>query len=444
MLDGSQQLAGAFSVNVTPSSPSCQTAAVAGVATLTCSITVPLTLPASGTYELATTTYDQPQTQPCSPSGSPRCAGNVLSASLMAASLQVNATNNVSIVLGGLAEGFTVTPVPSGFLQGNVAGLRIWGPQPQSVVVQAVDAAGFTITGAGAPVLGLTSALPAAQITSVSPGLFSVQASVSGSPAVVTPGTVTLTATATPVGSPATPFSQAIPLAIAHTAVFVSNGGSVPVFLDGNTTMSLTLTNTNSPRGIAVDANGTVYVGNHISPNGTVTECTAASEYAICTVPISGPQYIEGVAVDAAGNLWTSANGSDLLEYLAGQTTPAVDIPFASGNRGIAVDANGILWAANQSPSSMSGFMPPFSPTSVPFATLSGVDAPIELSADGSGNLWVADCGNGCGGSNTSVVAQYAPPIGSASIPAITLAGSNGVPSMRPRRCGSPTTAAVW
>ncbi len=118
---GGQQV-GTFSVNVTPSSTACQTVTVNGTPTLTCSLAVPLSLPASGTYELATTTYDQPQTQQCSPGGSPRCAGNVLSAALLTATLQVNAANTIAIALGGLASSFTVTPVANGFVSGSVAG----------------------------------------------------------------------------------------------------------------------------------------------------------------------------------------------------------------------------------------------------------------------------------------------------------------------------------
>ena len=424
---GGQQV-GTFSVNVTPSSTACQTATVNGTPTLTCSLTVPLALPASGTYEIATTTYDQPQTQQCSPSGAPRCTGNILSAALMTAPLQINAVNAISIALGGLANSFTVTPVPNGFVSGSVAGLSIWGPQSQTVIVSAQDAGGYTIAGAGAPALSLTSASPNVQITNPSPGVFTLQATASGSPAVVTPGTISLSATATPANSPATTFSQAIPLAIAHTAVFVSNGTSVAAYFDGNTTASIpSMPNTNnSPRGIAVDANGTVYIGNHVSP-GSVTECAAINAWSTCTTPITGGlPFNEGVAIDGGGNLWLTANGSDLIEYAAGQTTPSLDI--ASGQttlRGVAVDANGNLWAANQNPTSLTGYAPPFTVSSVPFATLTaaGVNAPIQLAADGSGNLWVANCGSGCpGGSASSTVTEFAPAIGSGSTPSVTLA----------------------
>jgi hypothetical protein len=444
---GGQQV-GTFSVNVTPSSPACQTVTVNGTPTLTCTLAVPLALPASGTYELATTTYDQPQTQQCSPSGTPHCAGNILSAALMTVTLQVNATNAIAIALGGLATSFTVTPVPNGFVSGSVTGLNIWGSQAQTVVVAAQDAAGDTITGAGAPTLSLTSASPNVQITSSSTGVFALQATATGSPAIVTPGSISLTATATPVNSPATPFTQTIPLAIQHTAVFVSTGGSVEAYFDGNTTASITsLLNTNSPRGVAVDANGTVYIGNHVSP-GTVTECPASNAWSTCTVPISvnpATPFIEGVAIDGSGNLWLTANGSDLIEYLAGQSSsPNLDI--STGNttlRGVAVDSNGNLWAANQNPTSLTGYAPPFTVNSVPFATLTsaGVNAPIQLAADGSGNLWVANCGSNCpGGTAASTVTEFAPAISSASVPSVTV--TNGI--SQAEGVAVDATGVVW
>lgn len=416
VLSSTQQTVGTFSVNVTPASPACQTMTVNGIATLVCSLTAPVALPASGTYTLATATYDQPQTQQCALNGTPACAGHVLSASLIATTLQVNAANTVSIVLGGLANAFTVTPVPNGFIQGSVAGLKVFGPTAQSVVVQALDADGYTIAGSGAPTLALSSASPNVQIAAVSPGLFSLHATVTGG--LVTPGTISLTAAATPVGNPASPFTQPIPLTIAHTAVFVSSvpTGNVLVFFDGATTPDLTLTNTNQARGVAVDANGTVYVANH--GNNTVSECTAASNYATCTVPILGPSGPEGVAIDAAGNLWVAASGSgDILEYPAGQTSVALDIPSGLALlRGVAVDSNGNLWASDQASSHVVGYAPPLMATSPQFATLTtGITTPIQLATDASGNLWVTSSG-------ASTVLQFAPPIVTGNSPAITLA----------------------
>ncbi|HEV8021823.1 MAG TPA: hypothetical protein VGP41_11195 [Candidatus Lustribacter sp.] len=408
----------AFSVNVTPSSPSCQTVASA----LTCSIQVPLTLPAGGTYTLATATYDHTQAQSCAPNGTPACAGNVLSAALTTAALQVNATNVVSMVLGGLANGFTVTPAANGFFKGSVAGLSLWGSQAQSLVVSALDADGNTIVGAGAPTIALSTASPNVAITTSTPGQFALQATMSGGPpTTVTPGTINLTAVATPVGSPAGAFTQTIPLTIAHTAVFVSSvpSGNALVFLDGNTTQSLMLATTNQARGVTVDVNGNVYVANH--GNNTISECTAASNYATCTVPISvGLNGPEGLAIDGAGNLWEGDSvGGNINEFAAGTLTQVLAIPSGFGTlRGVAIDTNGNLWASDQGSGHVEGFPPPLTALSTPTVTLtSGIATPIQLAADGSGNLWVTSAG-----ANTAL--QFTPPIASGDMPAVTLSNA--------------------
>ena len=402
-------------------------------AALTCAVDVPLALPASGTYTLATTTYDRAQTQPCSPNGTPACVGNLLSAALTTAALQVNATNVVSFVLGGLATGFTVTPVANGFFKGNVAGLTVWGSQAQSLIVAPLDADGNTIVGAGAPTVAVSSVSPNVAITSSAPGMFALQPTVTGG--IVTPGTIALTIVATPSGSPATPFSQTVPLTIAHTAVLVSNIANVLVFFDGHTTSSLTLTTTNNPRGVAVDANGNAYIANH--GNNTISECTAASNYATCTVPIAaglgGP---EGVAFDAAGNLWEGDSGSgNLIEFQAGTLTQILAIPSGFGLlRGVAVDTAGNLWASDQATSHVEGFPPPLTALSTAFATLSsGITTPIQLAADGSANLWVTSAG-------ANTVLQFTPPIGTLSVPSTTL--STGVSNAQ--GVAVDATGVVW
>jgi serine/threonine-protein kinase len=285
-----------------------------------------------------------------------------------------------------------------------------------------LDADGNTIVGAGAPALTLTAASSTVQTASTSPGAFTLQATASGSPPAVTPGTVQLTATATPVGSSAAPFSQTIPLVIAHTAVFVSNNSSVAAYFDGSTTPNVaSIPGLNQPRGVAVDAGGTLYIGSHTWP-GTISECTPGSGYTSCSTPISTLPYVEGVATDASGNLWITANGCDLLEFLAGATTPALDISTGfSTLRGVAADKNGNVWTANQSwPSEVAGYAPPLSTWSTPFATLtSAINAPIQVSAGGAGDIWVANSGG--------AVTQFAAPIGSASTPSITLGSSAGI-----------------
>jgi streptogramin lyase len=438
VLDAGNQPVGSTSLNLSTSSAACQLVTANGVTALACSIAMPVNITASGAYTIATATYDQAQTQTCSVMGTPRCAGNVLSASDLDATLALNSANVVSVVLGGLAAIIAVTPVVNGFFQGTMqTGFRLYGPQVQSFSVTVYDAGGNAIIGSGAPTVSVTSSVASVHVTNVSPGVYSLQAATSGSPAIITSGTATLTVTATPVNSPATPYSQAFSLAVNHTAVFVSNGSNVLVFLDGNTTSSGTLPNTSSPRGVAIDGAGTVYVGNHTS-GGSVTECTAAGYYVSCTMPITGTPNVEGVAVDPSGNLWITTNGNIINEYLAGQSTPNLTIRTAySTLRGVSVDTNGLLWAADQSTNTVAGYSAPLSSASTPFATLdasNGIAAPIQVSSDASGNLWVANSGSGAW--------EFAPPITSPSTAAIMLGSANGVNA--PQGVAIDAVASVW
>jgi hypothetical protein len=123
VLDAGNQPVGSTSLNLSPSSAACQLVTANGVT-------------ASGAYTIATATYDQAQTQTCSVMGTPRCAGNVLSASDLDATLALNSANVVSVVLGGLAAIIAVTPVVNGFFQGTMqTGFRLYGPQVQSFSV---------------------------------------------------------------------------------------------------------------------------------------------------------------------------------------------------------------------------------------------------------------------------------------------------------------------
>ena len=437
VLDASGRQAGAASMNVSTTSTSCTLVTANVASSLACALTLSVNITASGSYTIATSTYDQPQTQACSVTGTPRCAGNVLSASDLATSLMLNAANTVSLVLGGLPASIAVTPVANGFFQGNTqTGLRLYGPQTQTFSVTAYDAGGNAIVGNGAPVITVASAAPTVRVTNLSPGQYSLQATTSGSPPAVTVATTALTVTATPVNSPAGPYSQTVALHVDHTAVLVSNNTSVLVFLDGNTVSSGALPQVSSPRGIAF-VDGSVYVGNDVQ-TGYVTKCTEVASYADCAHVISGPPYITGVAADPGGNLWITSNGSNIIEYLAGQTTPNLTIATSySTLRGISVDTNGTLWVADQGTNTVAAYTAPFHSVSTPSTVLSasnGIASPVQVSSDASANLWIANSGAG--------TLQFAPPITSASGAAIVLGSGNGIDA--PQGVAIDAIASIW
>ena len=432
---GGHNVGGGY-LNMAALSSACATALPS---TLSCSLTVPVTIASSGSYTFLVATYDQPQTQNCIPGAAPVCVGNVLSQTTFAQSLSIDAANTVSLTLDGIPAAIRFAPLTSGYLQGTVSGLTLWGPASQQLSLAVQDAAGNTIVGPGSPAITLSSSSPAVTVSPGRPGVFALQATTTGSPAVVTPGALTLTATATSgASSGSVTASLPIPLTVAHSAVLVSNVSTVVVYLDGNTTPSNTLTTTlSNPRGVATDASGTLFVANH--GNSTISVCPAP--YTSCTAPITDVSSPEGVAFDVSGNLWVANSGaSTLKKYAPGATTSSFIAPSADTlMRGVAVDAAGNVYDSDQS-----GIIEEFSaPVTMSSAAtvVNGLDHPVGIATDAHANLWVAVCGANCGGSNlTGIAALYPTPISAATT--TTIASADGMDG--PQDVAIDADGALW
>jgi hypothetical protein len=129
----------------------------------------------------------------------------------------------------------------------------------------------------------------------------------------------------------------------------------------------------NSPLGVAVDGSGNVYVADYgnnlirkITPAGVVsilagTGATGADNGAGNLATFNLP---EGLAVDAAGNVYVADNGNDLIRKI----TPEGVVSTFAGSGG-AGSAGGTGTAAS-------------------------FNSPFAVAADGAGNVYVADSGN--------------------------------------------------
>ena len=129
----------------------------------------------------------------------------------------------------------------------------------------------------------------------------------------------------------------------------------------------------NSPLGVAVDGAGNVYVADYgndlirkISSAGVVSTlagsgATGADNGAGTAATFNLP---EGVAVDAAGNVYVADNGNNLIRKI----TPDGTVSTLAGS-GMAGSANGTGTAAS-------------------------FNSPFGIAVDGTGNIYVADAGN--------------------------------------------------
>lgn len=129
----------------------------------------------------------------------------------------------------------------------------------------------------------------------------------------------------------------------------------------------------NSPLGVAVDGSGNVYVADYgnnlirkITPAGVVSTLagTGAAGADNGAGNIATFNLPEGVAVDAAGNVYVADNGNDLIRKI----TPEGVVSTLAGSGG-AGSAGGTGTAAS-------------------------FNSPFGVAADGAGNVYVADSGN--------------------------------------------------
>lgn len=168
-----------------------------------------------------------------------------------------------------------------------------------------------------------------------------------------------------------------------------------------------------APSGVAVDASGNVYVadqGNNlirkIDPSGVVTTLAgsgqAGSANGIATVASFRVPW--GVAADAAGNVYVADEENNLIRMispagvvstLAGSGKPgsadgtAAAASF-SGPSGVAVDAGGNVYVADQGNKSIRKISPDGM-----VSTLSGsFSRPTGVAVDTSGNVYVVDQAN--------------------------------------------------
>jgi len=207
---------------------------------------------------------------------------------------------------------------------------------------------------------------------------------------------------------------------ISAAGVVTTLAGSTFGYLDGTGAAA----RFNFPEGVAVDADGNVYVadaGNHrirkITAAGVVTTLAGSTfGYLDGTGAAARFNFPSGVAVDAAGNVYVADAGNDrirkvtaagVVTTLAGSTLGFADCTGAAARFnfpfGVAVDAAGNVYVADAQNNRIRKITAAGVVTTLAGSTLGFVDgtgaaarfsSPQGVAVDAAGNVYVADASN--------------------------------------------------
>ncbi len=140
-----------------------------------------------------------------------------------------------------------------------------------------------------------------------------------------------------------------------------------------------------SPRGMAVDGSGTLYVAD--AANDTVSKVPPGGAPVTVASSLTDPH---GVAVDADGNVYVASNGGVFKYPAGGGSRSAIGGSYSfSGPRGIAVDASRTVYVADTGHNAVVRVAP--GGNGAAMTDFTGLVTPNGVAVDASGNLYVTD-----------------------------------------------------
>jgi hypothetical protein len=387
-------------VNLTPTSTGCTST----LASTICQLTLIL---APGSYNATITTYD-----------GLNGTGNALSTAQSVSFTVVAGTSNaISLTLSGIPASLIVLP-DSATSGTNLSGaINLTGTAASKLLIEALDADGNVILGAGSPSFSV-KAVGGFSVTLTQP------ASPSGNTFTITPpsayksGSAVLAVTASYSGQATDGCAQAGAVCIAYVSVVMQqllaaiSGNSVDLFTLGNPAPFTTLSGLSSPRALAFDGSGNLYVAN-----------TGTNTIAIYAPPYNGtPQALSvtdpvALAFDGSGNLDVASYSGNTIARYAPPITSASSAAATTSSGIIGPDALAIngsnLFVANSLANTVLGFSTSFSngdsaTTNVGGGT--GISAPNALAFDGNNRLYVSNSVSGCNSVSSVTVKEYSSP----------------------------------
>ena len=221
--------------------------------------------------------------------------------------------------------------------------------------------------------------------------------------------------------------------------LYVSDSGNNVVYhftpAGAKTTFSSILT----PRGLAFDAAGNLFVGGFSSfsaGSGTIYKITLAGAKSVFASGLDSPW---GLAFDSSGNLFVVDSPQSASSSIYKFSPAGVQSVFASGltgSRGLAIDGANNVYLANTHSGTNTSDILKFTPAGVQSTFVAGLNSPFALYSDHSGNLLETDQGHGTGtgtvnaysstGAKTGTLTGFSNPIGVTKDAAGNIFVSNG------------------
>ncbi len=213
-----------------------------------------------------------------------------------------------------------------------------------------------------------------------------VRVSATGTASVVDTGTLTL-------GSP-----QGVAVDGAGTLYVADTGNNRVVKVTAAGVVSTVSTGTLSvdPQGIAVDGAGTIYFTDGAN---RIVKVTASGAVSTLTAGSLNLAYAYGIAVDAQGNVYVANQGqNNIVEIPASGAASVVNtgnLTLSPAN-GVAVDSAGDVYIADSGNNRIVEVTPSGNASVLDIGTPggNGFGDPYGITVDGAGNLYIADYGN--------------------------------------------------
>jgi hypothetical protein len=335
--------------------------------------------------------------------------------------------NNVlNLTLGGVPSQIAVVPASYLSAQNAQGGIDLYGGGKHLLLVELLDAnqnvmvggpgATFAMSEAGGSLA--VSVTPAAIIA---PNFFYVTAAASPS------GSSAILRTSANNLGPSSPCAQSAAVCSGTVRVDVrqilavanSAANSVTLYVNGQSTPLATIQNgVTNPQTLVFDTAGDLFVANQ---PGSVT--VYAPPYNQPPLAIAnGINHPQALAIDPRGNLFVAnRNGSNTVTLYSPPYGGAPSATISSNVDdpvSLALDANANLFVVNSAANTVTEYTPPYAGT--PTTISKGLYAPSSLALDARGNLFVANLN-----STPSSVVEYVPPFSSSSVPVATI--TNGV-----------------